>query len=106
MDLPAPLAWLVDEAGVSPGPDGFLAELGGRLVADGLPLAGGALTLAVPHPIISRRTWLWRAETGVVIEALGFGVGPFSQAGHDWLAGLGAVQENTVGAAPARHPTV
>ena len=31
MDLPAPLAWLVDEAGASPGPDQFLAELGGRL---------------------------------------------------------------------------
>ena len=53
MDLPAPLAWLVDEAGASPGPDRFLAELGGRLLADGLPLAGGALTLAVPHPIIA-----------------------------------------------------
>jgi hypothetical protein len=49
MDLPAPLAWLVDEAGASPGPDWFLAELGGRLLADGLPLAGGALTLAVPE---------------------------------------------------------
>lgn len=59
-----PLAWLVDEAGTSPGPESFLADLGGRLLADGLPLAGGALTLAVPHPIIARRTWLWRAETG------------------------------------------
>src|SRR6185295_2622453 len=100
MDLPAPLAWLVDEAGASPGPDRFLAELGGRLLADGLPLAGGALTLAVPHPIIARRTWLWRARTGVVIEALGFGVGPFSQAGSDWLAGLGAVHEDVVGPVP------
>ncbi len=97
MDLPAPLAWLVDEAGASPGPDRFLAELGGRLLADGLPLAGGALTLAVPHPIIARRTWLWRAETGAVIEALGFAGGPLSQAGRDWLAGLGPVQEDTVG---------
>ena len=44
IDLPGPLAWLVDEAGASPGPDRFLAELGGRLLADGLPLAGGALT--------------------------------------------------------------
>ena len=52
-------------------PTGFLAELGARLVADGLPLAGGALTLAVPHPLIARRTWLWRAESGEVIEALG-----------------------------------
>jgi adenylate cyclase len=88
---------LVDQAGASPGADRFLAELGGRLLTDGLPLAGGALTIAVPHPIIARRTWLWRAETGAVIEALGFVGGPPSQAGHDWLAGLGSVQEDTVG---------
>src|SRR5947207_7979073 len=86
MDLPGVLAWLVDEASASPGPDRFLAELGGRLLADGVPLAGGALTLAVPHPIITRRTWLWRAETGAVIEALGFAGDPQCQAGHDWLA--------------------
>ena len=96
MDLPGPLAWLVDEAGASPSPDRFLAELGGRLLADGLPLAGGALTLAVPHPIIARRTWLWRAETGAVIEALGFAGGPLGPAGRDWLAELGPVQEDTV----------
>src|SRR6267143_2468196 len=105
MDLPAPLAWLVDEAGASPGPDRFLAELGGRLLAGGLPLAGGALTLAVPHPVIARRTWLWRAETGAVIEALGFAGGPLRpgrdwQAGRDWLAELGPVQEDTVGPRP------
>ncbi|MGH6883503.1 MAG: hypothetical protein ACREFM_21450, partial [Hypericibacter sp.] len=104
MDLPAPLAWLVDEAGASPGPDRFLAELGGRLRADGLPLAGGALMLAVPHPIIARRTWLWRAETGAVIEALGFAGGPLDQAGRDWLAGLGPVQEDAVG--PADSPVL
>src|SRR6185437_4537421 len=102
MDLPALLAWLVDEAGTSPDPDRFLAELGGRLLADGLPLAGGALTLAVPHPIIARRTWLWRAESGAVIEALGFAGGPPSHAGHDWLAGLGPVQENAIGPGPDR----
>src|SRR5215813_6231018 len=100
MDLPAPFAWLVDEAGASPSPDQFLAELGGQLLADGLPLAGGALTLAVPHPIIARRTWLWRAETGAVIEALGFAGGQSSQAGRTWLAGLGSVHEDTVGIAP------
>ena len=96
-DLPAPLPWLVDEAGASPGPDRFLAELGRRLLSDGLPLAGGALTLAVPHPIIARRTWLWRAETGAVIEALGFTEGSLRQAGHDWLSRLGAVREDAVG---------
>jgi len=99
MDLPAPLAWLVDEAGASPGPDRFLAELGGRLLVDGVPLAGGALTLAVPHPIIARRTWLWRAQTGEVIEALGFAGGPPNQTERDWLARLGPVQEDTVGSA-------
>src|SRR5712671_4411257 len=116
MDLPAPLAWLVDEAGASPGPDRFLAELGGRLLADGLRLAGGALTLAVPHPIIARRTWLWRAESGEVIEALGFVAGgfvagglaaggaasPLGDAGGRWLAGLaaGLVHEDAVGSRP------
>jgi adenylate cyclase len=100
MDLPAPLAWLVDEAGASPGPDRFLAEFGERLMTDGVPLAGGALTLAVPHPIIARRTWLWRAETGAVIEALGLAGDPLSRAGRDWLAGLGPVQEDTVGPTP------
>ena len=97
MDLRAPFAWLVDEAGASPDPDRFLAGLGSRLLAEGLPLAGGALTLAVPHPIIARRSWLWRAESGAVIEALGFAGGPPSQAGRDWLAGLGPVQEDRVG---------
>lgn len=100
MELSLPLAWLVDEAAASPGPDRFLAELGGLLVADGLPLAGGALTLAVPHPIIARRTWLWRAETGLVIEALGFAGGPPGDAGRGWLAGLGPTREDRVGPAP------
>jgi adenylate cyclase len=106
MELPAPFEWLVDEAGASPGPDRFLSDLGRRLVAAGLPLAGGALSLAVPHPIIARRTWLWRAETGTVIEALGFAGSPPNQAGRDlqagrdWLANLGPVHEDTIGAAP------
>ncbi len=97
MDLSAPLAWLVDEASASPEPDRFLSELGRLLVADDLPLAGGALTLAVPHPIIARRTWLWRAETGVVIESLGFAGAVSDQAGHEWLAVLGPVLERSTG---------
>ncbi|MDF9822969.1 adenylate cyclase [Rhizobium leguminosarum] len=97
MDLPSPLAWLVDEAGASPGPERFLAELGRRLLADGLPLSGGALTLSVPHPIIARRTWLWRAETGAVIEALAFAADPQSEAGGEWLAGLGPVWKARIG---------
>jgi hypothetical protein len=31
-------------------------------VDDGLPLAGGALTLEVPHPLIARRTWHVRTK--------------------------------------------
>jgi adenylate cyclase len=110
MRLPSTLAWLVDEASTVRGPDDLLATLGAKLIADGLPLAGGALTLTPAHPIIARRTWLWRAETGAVIEALGFGslglAGPGGgleqgKVGRDWLAGLGTglVQEN--GAGPA-----
>src|ERR1700720_4359553 len=106
MKLPITIAWLLDEASAATGPDHFLATLGARLIADDLPLAGGALTLAAPHPMIARRTWLWRAETGVVIEALGFealgsaGAGP-SDVGRDWLTRLGgAVVQNDV-AGPA-----
>jgi len=64
-----------------------------------LPLAGGGLTLAVPHPIIARRTWLWRAETGAVIEALDFVGARRGTAGRDWLADLGPVQEDRIGPA-------
>ena len=81
MQLNSTLTWLVDAAGVSPGADRFLAELGKRLIADNVPLAGGALTLAVPHPIIARRTWLWRAGNGEVIEAVGFAPVGFGGAG-------------------------
>ena len=64
MDLPAPLAWLVDEAGASPGPDRFLAELGGRLVADGhWVFAGG---LAAPNSAIDPE----RLPGGIVTRAM------------------------------------
>ena len=107
MQLNSTLTWLVDAAGASPGADRFLAELGAHVISDGVPLAGGALTLAVPHPIIARRTWLWRADNGEVIEAVGFAAafasaGPTDSAGdagRGWLTGLasGAVHEDVVG---------
>ena len=108
MQLNSTLTWLIDAAGSSPGADRFLAELGAHLIADGLSLAGGALTLAVPHPIIARRTWLWRADNGVVIEAVGFAPAGFSSAGQKdaagdagrrWLAALagGMVHDDVVG---------
>ena len=95
MRLPSALSFLLDDAAGASGADAFLTALGAKLVADGLPLAGGAFTQAAPHPIIARRTWLWRADTGRVIEALGFGfAGPVdpgrnANVGRDWLAGLG-----------------
>ena len=105
MKLPITLAWLLDEASAADSADHFLAALGAKLIADGLPLAGGALTLAAPHPMIARRTWLWRAETGVVIEALGFGalgsagLGQ-SDVGRDWLTRIGgAVVQDVAGPA-------
>jgi adenylate cyclase len=101
MPLPSALSWLVDVASTVAGADRLLAELGTRLIADGIPLAGAALTLAVPDPIIARRTWLWRAETGAVIEALGFAgpMVPSGDAGRRWLTALapGVVQEDTAG---------
>ncbi len=104
MQLPSALAWLVDDASIASAPDQFLTTLGAKLIADGLPLAGGSLTQAAPHPIIARRTWLWRAETGAVIEALGFGSlgsgdAEHANVGRDWLVGLGAgtVQEDVAG---------
>ncbi|WP_024517891.1 adenylate/guanylate cyclase domain-containing protein [Bradyrhizobium sp. Tv2a-2] len=107
MQLPATLSWLVDEASATASHDRFLAELARRLVGDGLPLAGGALTIDVPDPIVARRTWLWRAASADVIEALGFGLLPSTEprangldpAGHSWLAeiGNGQVHEHAFG---------
>src|SRR5688572_6227822 len=73
MQQSSALGWLIDEAGAISDAERFLSALGAKLIAEGVPLAGGALTLAAPHPIIARRTWLWRAESGSVIEAVGFG---------------------------------
>jgi adenylate cyclase len=103
MQLSSTLTWLVDAASASPGADRFLAELGAHLIKDEVPLAGGALTLAVAHPIIARRTWLWRADNGAVIEAVGFASAGLADtsgdAGRSWLTGLagGAVHEDGVG---------
>jgi adenylate cyclase len=111
MQLSPTLAWLVDAASEAPSADRLLAQLGAHLVADGLPLAGGALTLEIPHPLIARRTWLWRAGSGEVIEALGFAPGgplaaldktPSNGAGRQWLKGIadGAIHEDTIGPKP------
>src|SRR5271166_5604920 len=105
MPLSSTLAWLIDEAAETPAAEHFLANLGARLIEDGAPLAGGTLTLAAPHPLIARRTWLWQAESGEVIEALGF-VGaegavanPPGEAGRRWLLELaaGIVHEDALG---------
>jgi class 3 adenylate cyclase len=110
MQLSSTLAWLVDAAGETPGAHRLLAELGAHLIEDGLPLAGGTLSLAVPHPLIARRTWLWRAESGEVIEALGFApagpaapeASPSGDPGRRWLAGIadGLVHADIVGPRP------
>src|SRR5690242_17406420 len=111
MQLSSTLSWLVDLAAEASGADRLLADLGAHLVADGLPVAAGALTLDVPHPLIARRTWLWRANTGEVIEALGFAPGgsttsllttPAKDAGRQWLSGISSseVHEDTIGPSP------
>jgi adenylate cyclase len=109
MQLPSTLSWLLDEASSLPSADQFLTALGSRLIADGLPLAGGTLTLAAPHPMIARRTWLWR-ENEPVIEALGFGAlaeAPAKQqdVGLEWLRSLGTgiVHETAAAGAVSQH---
>jgi len=106
MQLSSTLSWLLDAAAETASADRLLAELGVHLVDDGLPLAGGALTLNVPHPLVSRRTWLWLTESGEVIEALGFTsekpeseTRPPNDAARRWLAGIaaGLVHEDAVG---------
>ena len=106
MQLSSTLSWLVDAASETAGADRLLAGLGAHLIADGLPIAGGALSLAVPHPLIARRTWLWRAQTGEVIEALGFAPaapkaaqGSADDAGRRWLETIagGVVHADVVG---------
>src|SRR4051812_50129783 len=64
MPLSPTLTWFVDAAADSTGADRLLAQLGAHLVADGVPLAAGSLTLEVPHPLIAKRTWLWRGGGG------------------------------------------
>ncbi|MCX8282131.1 adenylate/guanylate cyclase domain-containing protein [Phyllobacterium sp. 0TCS1.6C] len=106
MQLPSALSFLIDEAiDLSEG-DVFLTTLAERLIADGVPLIGAMLTQAAPHPVIERRAWLWRSDTGKVIEALGFGP-PMAEPGHgemavEWLNGLGAraVRIDQVGSLP------
>ncbi|MBP2427176.1 class 3 adenylate cyclase [Bradyrhizobium elkanii] len=111
MQLSSTLSWLVDAAAETAGANRLLADLGSHLITDGLPLAGGALTLEVPHPLIARRTWLWRADNGEVIEALGFAPEqPFAMpdmvgsgdAGRRWLGTLapGPIHEGTIGTRP------
>ncbi len=69
------------------------------------------MTLAAPHPLIARRTWLWRADSGDVSEALGFVAGGLGaalapsrpgEAGRRWLEGLadGLVHEDAVAPKP------
>ena len=50
MELSSTLAWLIDSAAETPTPELFLASLGSRLIMEGTPLLGGALTLAARHP--------------------------------------------------------
>lgn len=110
MRLPSALSFLIDKAIDMPDGDAFLTALAAALLADGVPLIGGALTQSAPHPLIEQRIWLWRADTGRVIEALGLtgALGPMpanpepNHIASNWLTGLGShsIQEDFT-AAPA-----
>lgn len=110
MRLPSALSFLIDKAIDLPDGDAFLTALASALLADSMPLIGGALTQSAPHPVIEQRIWLWRADTGRVIEALGLtgALGPMpanpepNHIASNWLTGLGShsIQEDFT-AAPA-----
>ncbi len=110
MRLPSALSFLIDKAIDLPDGDAFLTALAAALLADGVPLIGGALTQSAPHPVIDRRIWLWRADSGRVIEALGLtgALGPVpgnpepNHIASNWLTSLGShnIQEDLT-AAPA-----
>ncbi|MDE3176318.1 MAG: adenylate/guanylate cyclase domain-containing protein [Pseudomonadota bacterium] len=106
MQMSVTLDWLIDAAAEIDDADRFLAGLAARLVAEGLPVAGAALSLKVAHPLIARRAWLWRADNGEVIEALGFALPGAGDAAHRderlWLEKIapGRVCEDRVGRAP------
>jgi len=86
----------VDAAADSAGANRFLAELGAHLIGRRPAAPGAALTLAIRTRCIARRTWLWRADNGEVIEALGFAPG-----GH--RAALGAKPSQRCRPALARN---
>ncbi len=112
MHLSSTLAWLrIDNGTASPDADRFLAELGARLVEDGLPLAGGALTIAAPrrtgiaaHLAVAVRHR--RGDRSARIRGGGPpGAGPSSSpgdTGRAWLMGLGGgpPHEDAVGPRP------
>ena len=100
------IGWLIDAAAEVESADRFLAELGARLVSERLPVAAGALTLDVAHPLFARRGWLWRAAEGDILEALGFAPRfdaevasePPNDAERRWLVAFGALHEDQGGA--------
>jgi adenylate cyclase len=58
----AALDWLVNEAGTHRFADELLADLGARLVADGVPLARITLHVRTLHPQFLGATMIWRPE--------------------------------------------
>ncbi|SDP89124.1 Adenylate cyclase, class 3 [Phyllobacterium sp. YR620] len=92
MGMPSSLSFLIDNAIQFQDGAALLKELAAQIAADNISLAGGTLTLSAPHPIIKQRTFLWRADTGEVIEALGL-AGPAdpdpAELARNWLTGIG-----------------
>jgi class 3 adenylate cyclase len=62
--------WLLRDAASSASPGAMLAELCGRLVADGLPLAGALLTIASLDPMVARNRLRWGRADGRVVNEI------------------------------------
>ena len=71
MHLSPTLAWLVDAAADSTGADRLLADLGAHLVADGVPLAAGSLTLMAFGLLFCAMTFVWLCAYSVAVARAG-----------------------------------
>src|SRR5207245_510953 len=64
------IAWLLRDGPSIATPSALLAELCGRLVAEGTPIAGAVLVVASLDPLVARRRLRWTRVDGRVVEEL------------------------------------
>ena len=64
------IAWLLRDGPSLATPSALIAELCGRLVAEGMPISGAVLVVASLDPLVARRRLRWSRADGRVVEDL------------------------------------